>query len=557
MKKRLLLVLAVLTLLAGCSLLQPTPASQPTLAPTAAPPLESGTATPAARYTPTPWPIINAPDWFDNAILYEIFVRSFYDTNEDGIGDLNGVAARLGYLRDLSVSAVWLMPIHPSPSYHGYDVTDYFAVNPDYGTLEEMIALVDAAHEAGIRVIIDLVVNHMADDHPIFQDAYGNLESEYADWFIWLNDDHTSYQAFGGFRDMPELNYDNPEVLAYVMDIVRFWMDLDGDGDYTDGVDGFRCDVAKDVPLAAWQLIKQEMTTLNTEVLLLGEVWERNAQEMIQWYTDAFDALFDFPLYHTLANSNDENLDSMLSGAQPPDFVDAIVLGEAKLFPAGHQIVRFINNHDTNRVMSQVGGDWVRAKLAATLYLTLPGTPMIYYGEEIGMLGSKGEGSPYWDEFRREPMDWYLSGVGEGMTFWFQPEDRYNVPDDDISVEDEDGVDGSLLGHYRTLTGLRRAHHALRVGAFAKVEVTGGDWVYAFTRHIPPADSGPEEWFLVILNFGEQAQAPTLALDPAFEGSFAVTDLLTGQAWPNKVSGEAYSVKVPPLTGLVLQLTRP
>ena len=559
-KRRLLSALMLLHLASACSAVTPTatpvPAATatPVPAPTAAPTITG----PAAEYTPTPEPVIDTPDWFDDAILYEIFVRSFYDSGNDGIGDLAGITAQLDYLQELGITAIWLMPIHPSPSYHGYDVTDYFAINPDYGTMDDMIALVDAAHARGIRVIMDLVVNHMADDHPIFQDAYANPDSQYADWFVWYDSGHTAYQAFGGYRDMPELNHDNPEVYDYVVEIASFWMDLgDGDGDYPNGVDGFRCDVAKDVPLATWQALKGEMRELDPDSLLLGEVWEQTAQNMPMWYDDAFDALFDYPLYHSIANSHDESLDSLLAGAQLPTLVNAIIIGEDRFFPAGYQMVRFLNNHDTNRVMSEVGKDWDRARTAATFYLTLPGTPMIYYGEEIGMLGEKGSGNPYWDEYRREPMDWYTAKEGEGMPTWFQPGNRYNAPDDGISVEEQDDTADSLLNHYRALAALRHAHPALRDGAFGKVIVANGPGVYAYTRHIPPADGLPEEWFLVILNFSGETQAPTLELTLAYAGPFAAVDALTGASWPEIGAGEPYSVELSPASGVVLQLGQP
>jgi alpha-amylase len=552
---RFLVLTLVLPLLLGACAGTPAPSWTPLPAPTT-PATATPAPKPAAVYTPTPQPEIDTPGWFDNAILYEIFVRSFYDSDGDGTGDLAGVTAQLDYLEELGVNAIWLMPIHPSPSYHGYDVVDYFAVNPEYGTLDDMRALVDAAHGRGIRVIMDLVVNHMADDHPFFQDAWGNPESEYADWFLWTNEDHTAYQAFGGFKDMPKLNHRNPEVVAYVQDVARFWVDLDGDGDHTDGVDGFRLDVAKEVPLSTWQVLRDELRALNPESLLLGEVWDGNARNLAKWYEDALDAVFDFPLYHDLAASHDQSLDSLLAGVQAPDMVNYTILGEEVLFPTGYQIVRFVNNHDTNRAMSDVGGDWARARTAATLLLTLPGTPMIYYGEEIGMQGEKGSGNPYWDEYRREPMDWHATETGEGMATWFRPEGRYNAPDDGISVEEQEEV-GSLLDHYRALAALRRSHPALRTGAFTPVDVSGAEGVYAFTRHAPPAGDSPEEWFLVILNFSGEPRAPGLTLDLAYAGPFTVGDALSGEPWPDVPAGEPYVVELPPVTGVVLQLSQP
>ena len=474
----------LLTACAPIPTLAPAPAatSIPALLPT---PIPTGTTRPTTElevmYTPTPQPLVDSPAWAQDAVLYEVFVRSFYDSDGDGIGDIAGLTANLDYLEQLGAGAIWLMPIHPSPSYHGYDVVDYFAVNPDYGTQGDMIALVDAAHERGIRVIMDFVVNHVSKEHPFFQDALGNPGSKYSDWFLWTNEDHTSYEAFGGFEHMPKLNHGNPDVVAYVVQIARFWMDLDGDGDYTDGVDGFRADVAKEVPLTTWQALRREGRKLNPDLFLLGEAWDGNAQHLVKWYDDAFDALFDFPLYHTLAGDQDQSEDSVLAGEKEPDFLNAIIIGEDKLFPSGYQVVRFVNNHDTNRVMSDVGEEWARAHTAATLNLTLPGMPMIYYGEAFGMRGEKGRGTPYWDEYRREPMDWYAAEEGEGMTTWFKPPDRYNAPHDQISVEEQASLSGTLLGHYRALTRVRNDHPALQTGAFGRVQVSEADGVYALS----------------------------------------------------------------------------
>lgn len=547
-------LLALAFLMAGCAA-TPTAVPTETPPPTYTPTPTSTPVVPIAAYTPTPVPEIDTPAWFDDAILYEIFVRSFFDSDADGIGDLAGITASLDHLEDLGATAIWLMPIHPSPSYHGYDVTDYFDINPDYGTLDDMYALIDAAHGQGLHIVIDLVVNHMSNEHPIFQDAYANPSSEYAGWFLWNDEYHTSYEAFGGYKHMPKLNHDNPEVLAYVLEIARFWMDPDGNGDPSDGVDGFRADVAKEVPLETWQVLRDEMRTLNPGSFLLGEVWEGNAQKLIPWYAEAFDALFDFPLYHALAGDHDVSGDGVLAGAQEPDFLNAVIVGEDRLFPPGYQVVRFTNNHDTNRVMSDVLDDPARAQTAATLLLTLPGTPMIYYGEAFGMRGEKGNGTPYWDEYRREPMDWFSAEEGEGMAIWFRPGDRFNAPLDGISVEEQDGVVASLLEHYQALAELRHAHPALRSGAFGKVTVGEAKGVYAYTRHAPPSDAGPEEWFLVILNFSGETRQPALGLNLAYEGPFTAVDALTGKTWPDLPAGEPYRLELAPTSGSVLQLS--
>jgi len=473
----------------------------------------------------------------------------------DGIGDLAGITAQLDYLAGLGATALWLTPIRPSPSCHGYDVTGYLASKPDLGARDDLIALVQAASARGVRVILDLVVDHTSDKHPFFQDAWDNPQSNLADWYLWTNDDRTAYQSFGGYKGMPKLNHANPEVVAYVLEIARFWMDLNGDRNYADGVDGFRCDVAKQVPLATWQARRAKTRRLNPQSFLLAEVWDMNARNLGKWYDDAFDAVFNFPLYSDLAGSNDVSGDSLLAGVQRPDMVSYTLLCESKLLPPGFQIVQFVNNHDTNRVMSDVEGDWVRARTAATLNLTLPGAPMIYYGEETGMKGEKGRANPYWDEYRREPMDWYTAETGPGMLTWFKPKNRYNAPDDGISVQEQAGVAGSLLSRYQALTALRQAHPALHRGAFAPAKVAESKAVYAYSRHAPPDAGSPQEWFLVILNFGGEPQQATIELDLAYPGPYSAVDALGCQPWPDVPAGQPYQVEMPAASSVVLQLS--
>ncbi len=172
------------------------------------------------------------------------------------------------------------------------------------------------------------------------------------------------------------------------------------------------------------------------------------------------------------------------------------------------------------------------------------------------MKGDKGQGNPYFDEYRREPMDWYTSGTGPGMTTWFKDAGRYNAPNDGISVQEEQGLDGSLLSQYQALAKLRAAHPALQHGAFAMATVTGNEEVLAYTRHAPPGGGAPEEWFLAMLNFSDQPQPVSVQLNLAYRGPFSAVDRLTGQAWPDVPAGQPYVVQLPATSGAVLQLSR-
>lgn len=220
------------------------------------------------------------PDWFSEAVIYEIFVRSFQDTDGDGIGDLVGVTAGQDYIQSLGANTIWLMPVYPSPSEHGYDVEDFFDINPDYGDIEDLQTLVDEAHSRGMRIILDFVPSHLSNQNPIFADAYGNPSSEYSDWFVWTNDGQTMYASFAGNEQMPRFNLFNPEVVDYLTEAGLYWIDLDGDGNFSDGIDGFRVDNATFPPQEFLVDLRQGIKSANPDALLLGETWVHNPQDL-------------------------------------------------------------------------------------------------------------------------------------------------------------------------------------------------------------------------------------------------------------------------------------
>ncbi len=490
---------------------------------------------PTRAPTPTPsQPAIKTPAWFNDIVLYEIFPRSFYDTNGDGIGDLKGITAQLDYLKDLGVGALWLTPIFASPSYHGYDTTDYYAINPDLGTEDDLRELVRAAHARNIRVLLDYVVAHTSNQHPFFKDAYGNPNSKYADWYRWRNPERTSYESFASVAEMPTLNHDNPEVQRYLIDVAKYWMKT--------GIDGYRADYVLNVPHDFWKKLRAELKAVNPDFLLLAEAWT-SGRGIKPYYDDEFDAAFDFPLYGDIEGSQSSVGDSVLLGSRSARALDGTLAAAQVLFPPGAQRVVFLNNHDTNRARSEVNGDLRRAKLGATLLLALPGTPMIYYGEEIGMAGVKGTD----DKPLREPMDWYAVETGQGMTMWHKPADRNNKPTDGISVEEQLGKPGSLLEHYRALVALRNGNPALRTGFWERVE-TENDKVYAYLRRDSAAS------FLIVLNFDDAPALLTLDLGASSlpDGRYAATDVLTNKTF--SLDGLTLKTDLAPVTGYVWRL---
>ena len=454
-------------------------------------------------------------------MCYEIFVRSFYDSDGDGVGDVNGLIQKLDYVNDLGARCIWLMPVAESPSYHGYDVTNYYRIDPDYGTNDDFKRLVAEAHRRGIRVLVDLVLNHVSSEHPFFQDALRGPRSAYRDWFRWSATPGTNWhrspvrdEYYYGFfwSGMPDLNFENPAVREEAKRIARFWL-------REMGVDGFRLDAVRHLiesgdstantggTHAALRDFGQYVRSIAPEALTIGEVWDSTGV-LLTYYPDQLDAYFAFEL-------SDALLDAVRHGSA------------AKLFPGYLRLQRelpanrwapFLRNHDQTRTLTLLGGDVARAKLAATLLLTLPGLPFVYYGEEIGMTGDKP------DERLRTPMHWR-----RGQAAGFTRSTPWEVLQPDsltANVEAEEGDAGSLLNLYRRLIHLRAEKAALGFGALVPL-VASNDGVAAYLRQ------GTGGTVLVVANLTNTALtgvrlSSTQRVLPA--GRYAATNLLEKSA---------------------------
>lgn len=454
--------------------------------------------------------------WARGSTFYEIFVRSFADSDGDGVGDLRGLTSRLDYLNDgdptttsdLGVEAIWLMPVFASPSYHGYDVTDYYSINPQYGTMADFEALLAAAHARGIRVIVDLVINHTSNRHPWFVEATSSPRSPRHDWYVWRPDDPGWRQPWGGGATwhamngeyyygvfgggMPDLNFENPSVRAEIKAIASFWL--------ARGVDGFRLDAARhlveDGPgeqqcntpgtHAFWREFAAHVRAVSPEALLVGENW--TSTENIAPYFGSTDSVaggdelpmsFNFPLAGSI-------LQAVRNGTPAP--IVAKLADIARLYPAGVLDGTFITNHDTPRVATELGSDPARLRMAAALLLTLPGTPFLYYGEEVGLTGDKP------DPNIRTPMPWNNYEPGGGFTTG-APWRSFAAGRDQANVATQTGDATSLLTHYRRLIHLRAMAPALRRGSMTLLDV-GDKPLLAFIRE---ADG---ERMLVVHNLG-------------------------------------------------------
>ncbi len=432
--------------------------------------------------------------WLRGATCYEIFVRSFRDSNGDGIGDLNGITGALDYIndgnprsmRDLGARCIWLMPVTESPGYHGYDATDFYRVERDYGTNDDFKRLVAEAHKRGIKVLVDMVLNHVSSAHPAFQAALSDTASPYRAWFRFSptpgplnrwggNNWHRSPvrdEYYYGFfwQGMPDLNYREPFALAEMKKVATFWLN-------EMGVDGFRLDAVKflvedgekvdDTPGTHAVLGEYAAHVRRTKpaAFTIGEVFDSTGS-LLSYYPDQLDGYFAF-----------EVADSLIAAVRRGD-------GRGVLAPAlrlQQQVGNtrwspFLRNHDQPRTRSEFDGDWAKARVASFLLLTLPGIPFVYYGEELGMTGRKP------DELIRTPMAWSRSGAHAGFTTGtpWQP----LAPDSlEANVEVQSANPASLLALHRRLIHLRASHPALAQGELIPL-VASHPAVVAFLRRV-------------------------------------------------------------------------
>lgn len=500
------------------------------------------TATPDAAI-PTPIPTITlgptavaqplAAGWWDGAVCYEVFVRSFADSDGDGIGDLQGLITRLDYINDgdpqstsdLGATCIWLMPVAEAASYHGYDTIDYYTVEQDYGSNADFKQLTEAAHQRGVKVIIDLVLNHTSSQHPWFLEAAQNPASPYRDWFLWSPIDPGYAGPWGqkvwhrtpGQNDffygifwegMPDLNYRNPAVTAEAHKISAFWLN-------EMGVDGFRLDAIKHIVEAGreqentretWAWLREYaafLRSIKPDVFTVGEIFGGRPGVLDGYYPDQLDTYFEFGV--------GEGILRAARSGDARDFLRPVVAAQNGL--PFQRYAPFLTNHDQERAITTMGGDLGRARVAALALLTLPGMPFLYYGEEIGMGGTKP------DERLRTPMQWEHS-PGAGFTTATPWEGLQNdIASANVAVQDADPQ--SLLNLYRQLIRIHTNNPALAQGELTPITTTGAPGVAAFLRH-----SG-DQTVLVLINFATTAATPRfdLAASHLAVGTYQLTPL--------------------------------
>ncbi|MHB1453742.1 MAG: alpha-amylase family glycosyl hydrolase [Saccharofermentanales bacterium] len=401
---------------------------------------------------------------------YEIFVRSFFDSGADGLGDLNGVTAKLDYISEtVGADGIWLMPIMPSPSYHKYDVTDYYDIDPQYGTLADFDKLIDEAHKRDVRVIIDFVVNHTSNMHPWFDTAVQALwkgeDSKYIGYYNFtLENPGEGYSKITDkyfyecrfVSGMPDLNLDNADLRSELMDIAEFWIDR--------GVDGFRLDACtsfytgsktRNIEFLSW--LNDGIKAYKPDAYLIGEVWS-DATTVLDYYESGIDSFFNFP--YSQASGT---LVTTVNNKAGNNFSDALASWneQIRLINPAAKDALFLSNHDNGRSAGYLVRNLVKEKMGAALYLLAPGNPFIYYGEEIGMTGSGV------DPNKRLPMLWSTT---ETLGITSPPPGATQMIENIKGADEQISDDDSLLNTYKKILLIKAKHPEIARGTMTRID---------------------------------------------------------------------------------------
>ena len=483
--------------------------------------------------------------WWKEAVAYQVYPRSFKDSDGDGVGDINGVTSKLDYLKDLGIDVIWICPMYKSPNDdNGYDISDYQDIMEEFGTMEDFDRLLEEVHARGMKLIIDLVINHTSDEHPWFMESRSSRDNEKRDWYIW-SDDPTNWESiFGGSaweydqqtkqyylhlfsRKQPDLNWENQEVREALYDMVNWWLDK--------GIDGFRVDaishIKKDLSdiedpeqnlyVPAWEKMMnvegiqpllaelRDRTFADRDIMTVGEANGVQASEIGEWISEEdgkFDMVFQFEsmgLWDTDSKT----------GINVPKLKEVLTKWQKGVEGKGWNAL-FVENHDKPRIVSSWGNDreyWRESATAiACMYFFMQGTPFIYQGQEIGMTNAPFDDLAHYDDVQthnlyhynrsegmehdevmtiikaqsrdhsRTPMQWN-AGPNAGFSE-AAPWLRVNPNYQQVNVEAQLKDPRSILWFYRQMIWLRKQLDVLVYGSY-KLKDAGHESIYAYTRH--------------------------------------------------------------------------
>lgn len=451
-----------------------------------------------------------------NEVIYHIFQRSFYDSNDDQHGDFNGICEKLDYLQDLGVTSILLTPICESPFYHNYFSSNFDKTDPKYGTKQEFIALIRAIHKRGMKIYLDMEIQYVTEDHIWFKDSYNNPESAYSEYILYNDAKNTKPESSifgltelkgydGVVKKITTVNLYSKKVQDYNLKLFKSYVDPNNDGNFNDGVDGFRLDhmmdnldlkgKLKNLFAVFWEPLLTNLRQVNPKLKIIAEQANWNSYGYEYFKKGKVDGVFAFQLQKAIVSFDKTKL---------MNAADSTI----NLTPKGNQQMVFLENHDISRFASVVDKNQSKLKVGAALSLLIGGVPSIYYGQELGMTGSGGF-SKYGntdanDIPHREAFEWYKSDEGKGMALWYKDTgpwwDQTNlVPNDGISLEEERNDPNSLWNFYRTLLHLRMTHSSLSSGKYQNLK-NDNDHVFTFLRY------ENKQAIMVIINLSETDQ---------------------------------------------------
>jgi alpha-amylase len=451
-------------------------------------------------------------------VMYHVFQRSFFDSNGDGHGDLKGMQQKLDYLKALGITTILLTPLYQSDFYHNYFATDFEAIDKEYGSFKEYRDLIGEVHKRKMKLYQDVEMQYVTGKHPWFKDFYKNPKSKYSS-YLYYNDKLNEKPYF--FWDVPEFTtYDNlkeqiivvntkdPKVKEYTIKVLKYWMDPNGDGNFNDGVDGYRLDHMMDnldnsgkltnLFKDFWTPVLSDLRKVNPNIQIVAEQADWNSYGHEYFTKGSTDRVFAFRLKQAITSFDKKKIEAA---------ADSTFLYN----PAGKQQVVFIENHDTDRFASEPGMNLPKLKIGAALNILMGGIPSIYYGQELGMKGKREQHPTDGTDIPiREAFEWYAAETGPGMALWYKDsgpwwDNRNMKPNDGISLEEQEKDPNSLWSYYKQLIRMRKMHPALVYGTYNKVENSNND-VVSFNR------TSKEEKLLIVINLSGDIQE--VIIDP-------------------------------------------
>lgn len=497
-------------------------------------------------------------------VIYHVVQRSFYDSNGDSNGDLNGLREKLDYLQDLGVTSILMLPLYASPYYHNYFADDFEKIDPKFGTKEDYLNLVKEIHRRGMKIYMDMETQYVTEDHPWYKDSYGNLSSPYSDYITYDDSAHTKPSTIvydleglkgydGVYKRITTVNMNSDKVRDYNIRLFSHWADPNADGDFSDGVDGFRLDHAMDnldnkgrwthLFKNFWNPMIKEVKAVNPKIIFIAE--QANWGSLGLEYLDStgVDRVFAFRIAFEIRNFNKKKLEAMCDST-------------FTFIPKNKNQIVFIENHDMPRFATIAGQKPGKLRIGAALNLLLGGIPSIYYGQELGMTG-EGKfmkwGMTDANEIpEREAFEWYNSDTGKGMAFWYKNTgpwwDSTNVkPNDGISLEEEKTDTNSLWNFYKKLIHLRKSNELLFAGQYQAVP-NDNDSVFSFLRKYENHAA------LIVINLSGAMAGTTIDLT---KYSFSNSIL---QLWGNEnalIKNKSISLRLPAYAINVYELKTP